>query len=338
MALTLSHPRIICIGANLESLIVLKVFVKQGITLCGLVTLPETQETKGSDYRNLAPFAKSNNIPLIITENINSADTKRKIRELQPDYVFILGWSQVLDSELISIAKNVVVGSHPSALPFGAGRAPVPWTILDELETSAVTFFEITDEVDAGGIFLQIPFKIEKNITANLLYNIISKYLAEGFLEIYNKIINNSLALERQKRNDRTVRAKRTYNDGLIDFNKSSADVDKLIRAVTDPYPGAFTFYKDEVLTIWNSELPVSCYHKGVPGQILKKDENKLLVQCGDKPIYVYNFSVKGETVDCSYFQLGDKLGLNPIIEVINLRNEIKTLKKVLEENGIYHK
>lgn len=58
--------------------------------------------------------------------------------------------------EIIPIFRTLpIVGCHPSLLPLGRGRCPIQWTILND-EFGGLTFFRMTQEVDAGPILAQI--------------------------------------------------------------------------------------------------------------------------------------------------------------------------------------
>ena len=83
-------PKIVCAGANQETLAVLEKLIQNNVLISGLITLPEKTEIKGSDYVNMISFADENNIPLVLTDDINSCDTKNTLRDLKPDYIFIL--------------------------------------------------------------------------------------------------------------------------------------------------------------------------------------------------------------------------------------------------------
>lgn len=327
--------RIVCVGANMESEGVLQALIERQIPIAGLVTSPGRPEVRGSDYRDLAGMASDHAIELVFTEDINSPKTKSALRELNPDYIFILGWSQLLDKEVIGIPRKCVIGSHPSRLPYGAGRAPVPWTILEGLRDSAVTFFEMTTEVDAGEVFLQKEFIIPERVSATTLYQTISAILAEGFVEICSMIDEARLKGMPQAIRQRTVRARRVYEDGLIDFHSSAREVDRLIRAVTDPYPGAFTYFKGHTITVWQSTLVKQNHHKGVPGQVLKKTSDALLIQCGDEPLWLTEFSVDGVHAQPQYFRLGDRLGVLPAVEIHRLNQRVEQIEEILRSHGL---
>ena len=102
---------------------------------------------------------------------------------------------------------------------------------------------------------LKRKFNIPLNTTSELLYNIVAFELAEGFVEIYNNILKGTIERCKQDLSKRTVRRRRVYEDGLINFRESAAIVDRLIRATTHPFPGAYTFYKGTHITICGFEI-----------------------------------------------------------------------------------
>ena len=303
---------IVCVGSNIESMVCLQKFKGNNITISGLVTLPFQQEKRGSDYRNLTPFCNENNIPFFKTKNINSNETKDWLRDINPDVIFILGWSQIFDKELINLPKKYIVGSHPSDLPFGAGGAPVVWTILEDLRKSAVSFFKINKNVDAGNLVLQKHFSILERTDSMLLYNLVSNKLSEGFIEIYNQIQNNTLSENMQDISRRTLRPKRVYEDGLLNFNKSAEEIDRLIRATTEPYPAAFSFYKGKRYSIWKSELSNIISNKSKTGEVLEIKKDRILVQCFESTLWLCDITdSSGETISAEKFEIAQKFDLD---------------------------
>jgi len=303
---------IVCVGSNIESMVCLQKFKGNNITISGLVTLPFQQEKRGSDYRNLTPFCNENNIPFFKTKNINSNETKDWLKDINPDVIFILGWSQIFDEELIDLPRKYIIGSHPSDLPYGAGRAPVVWTILEDLRKTAVSFFKITKEVDAGNLVLQKHFNIPERADSTLLYDLVAENLADGFVEVFNQIESNVLSEKKQDMSRRIVRKKRVFDDGLLYFNKTAVEIDRLIRAATEPYPAAFSFYNGEVYSIWKSELTDVISSEKQMGEILEIKDDKLLVQCFESTLWIYDITnFKGDTTSSHIFEIGEQFDLN---------------------------
>lgn len=325
--------RIVCLGANEESLHVLKSLHQHNLPIVGIITSKPSEQRKGSDYKDLRPFAMQQQIPLIEANDVNVDSVKQALIDWRTDYLFILGWSQIVSDKIIAAVNKAVIGSHPTVLPYGAGRAPIPWSILEGINRSAVSFFQVTSAVDAGDIYLQKHFEVNELCNARQLYDLVKQNLADGFVEIYKSIMNDELTAKTHLKSDRFIRARRQFEDGFIDFNQTAESIDRLIRALTDPYPGAFSFYADAQVTIWKSALAESVIHKGVPGQILKKEKQRLLIQCGDTALWLSEFSNEnGDPMPIMDFRLGNKFGVNPSIEVIELKKRIKQLEDLIKD------
>ena len=306
MVINRQNLSVVCVGSNIESLVCLRKFKDNNIHIAGLVTLEFQQQRRGSDYRDLVPFCIENDISFFRTKNINSIQTKGWLKSFNPDVIFILGWSQILDLELIDLPKKYIIGSHPSDLPYGAGRAPVVWTILEELKKSAVSFFKISNEVDAGNLVLQKHFHIPERSDSTLLYNLVAMNLSEGFVEVYQRIISNTLLEKKQDMSRRTVRARRSFDDGLLHFNKSAAEIDRLIRATTDPYPSAFFSYKGKRYSVWKSELSEFIVSKKEMGEILRIKNDRILVQCFESTVWLCDITDLSETItSTNLFEVG---------------------------------
>jgi methionyl-tRNA formyltransferase len=320
---------IFCIGANLESYLSLKFLIQNNCIIDTLITLPKGSGENVSDYYDLHDFCKENKIKIISTTNVNSKDTISKLTAKQPDYLFTLGWSQIFKQDFISCFSHFIIGTHPTELPYGRGRAPIPWTILEGIKSSAVSFFKIDKGIDTGNIIFQRSFVVPKNVYAQELYNIVAKELGVGFLELYNLLLlNDKIAFKEQSEEKRTIRGKRTNTDGLIQFSDSVNYTQKLIRAVSKPYPGAYCYYKDKKIVFWSVEFDFENINLGTLGQIHEKSKKGLLVQFIDGNLWLNDPTIideeKSESLGLSFFKLGDRLGYNLQDEIFYIRQLIK--------------
>src|SRR3546814_2322762 len=96
----------------------------------------------------------------------NAADVLEAVSALAPDYVFVIGWSQICKPAFRQAAGGQVIGYHPAPLPRLRGRAVIPWTILLDEKITASTLFWIDDGVDSGPILAQRYFHIAPDETA----------------------------------------------------------------------------------------------------------------------------------------------------------------------------
>ena len=115
----------------------------------------------------------------------------------------------------------------------------------------------------------------------------------------------------------------------LKPFNLSAYEVDNLIRAVTHPYPGAYTYYNDKRVSIFHSSLVSVPSYIGTTGQIMCIDKRGVLVQSGTDPLWFSDIYVEGEKVHNDFFKIGTNFGYSIEDEINYLRIEINKLKKM---------
>ncbi len=316
--------KIYCIGSNLESYTALKYLISNKCKIDTLITLPSNTNKHVSDYYDLHDFCGKHSINVIDTTDVNSQETIDVIKSGNPDYLFTLGWSQIFKQDFINCFSNYVVGTHPSKLPYGRGRAPIPWTIMDGVESSALSFFKIDTGIDTGHIIFQRDFIVPENIYASDLYDIVAQALGKGFKELYWQLeTNTKIEFKKQSEEGLTIRGKRTPIDGLIDFYKPIDLIQKLIRAVSKPYPGAYCYYRDKKITFWEVDYDLDNVNFGTIAQIHRKSKKGILVQCKDGNLWLNSPTLEnGEAVDLKLFRIGDRLGYNVQDEIFFLRQK----------------
>lgn len=220
-----------------------------------LITLKDDIAKNKSGRVYLDDFSNKNDIPLLKIENINQPEVITALKEREIDWLFIIGWSQIAKSELLETPKLGCLGMHPTLLPMGRGRAAVPWAILKGLEKTGVTMFKLDEGVDTGLILGQVEIPINKSENATTLYKKVDDAHVELIAKYWNDIINNNVNLKKQDENLATYWEGRKPEDGEINKNMTCEEVDRLIRAVTRPYPGAFYKTNGCKIIVWAGEL-----------------------------------------------------------------------------------
>jgi methionyl-tRNA formyltransferase len=273
--------RIVFVGAVEGSAVALQALFEAGSDPALIVTLPPETAARHSDFVDLGKIARGS--PVFTATNINAAGALEAIRSIAPDVCFVIGWSQICGEAFRSIAKLGNIGFHPSPLPRLRGRAVIPWTILQGEISSASTLFWLDDGVDSGDLLLQRHFDVSPTETARTLYNKHTRNLAQMLPEAVELIRSGAPPRLPQDHAKATYCAKRTWEDGLIDWNQPARAVLRLVRAVGDPYPGAFTYFNDHILTIESATLhPQPGRFTGLAGQVQAEENGQLVVLCGD--------------------------------------------------------
>jgi methionyl-tRNA formyltransferase len=224
-----------------------------GVSLA--ITLPDNVATQKSGRVFIDEFCLKKKIPLFKNKHINNAEVINEIKKFKIDWLFIIGWSQVANSEIISAPTQGVIGAHPTLLPVGRGRSSIPWAILKDLSQTGVTLFKIDKGIDTGPIFSQKIVNLEKNETATSLYFKIKTAHHQIIKKFIPLLLKNQLRPLPQDEKHSSFWPARRPEDGEINFSKSVWVAERLIRAVTKPYPGAFYFEFKKKIIIWKASV-----------------------------------------------------------------------------------
>ena len=161
--------RIVFIAGLEEGYKCIKHVIEDGWDVVGVFTLSEKFKDR-SGYVYFDDLMK-NGIPIYKVDDVNSVNNIEKLRKLNCDIIFVIGWSFIICEEIIDIPKLGCIGNHPTLLPKHRGNAPIPWAIIMGLTKSGTTWFHFEKDVDAGDIVGQREFKINLEDTAKDVYN-----------------------------------------------------------------------------------------------------------------------------------------------------------------------
>ncbi|MGN6121871.1 MAG: methionyl-tRNA formyltransferase [Sphingomonas oligoaromativorans] len=276
--------RALLIGAVESTRVALRALADApGWTLAGLVTLPLDLAGRHSDFVDLEAEARAIGCPVLRTANANAEEARTAIAALAPDYLFVIGWSQLCGEAMRALAPGRVVGYHPAPLPRLRGRGVIPWTILLDEPITAGTLFLIDEGTDSGAILAQNFFHVAPDETGATLY---ARHMAA--LEAMLPGLLSSLAagtVEPRPQDERyaTWAARRRPEDGVIDWRDDAVAIWRTVRACGDPYPGAWTMLGEERLVILKAEpVDLSHHRAALAGQVVERSEQGFTVRCGD--------------------------------------------------------
>lgn len=272
--------RIVLIGAVESTAVTLQCMIEAGFAPLAVVSLEADLAARHSDFVDMRPLAQQAGAEFITVRSINAPDVVARIGALKPDWLVIVGWSQIAHAPLLATAAVGTIGYHPSPLPELRGRAVLAWTIILGRTWTAGTLFALHREVDSGEILAQRRFDLSPRET---LPTLIAKHMAalgEMWRELLPRLAAGPVRGRDQDPGLVSHCAKRVAEDGLIDWTQDASTIDRLVRAVTAPYPGAFTHRGGDKLMIWEAEPWTGPVHYGTPGQILQIKDDELLISC----------------------------------------------------------
>lgn len=252
-------------------------------TLAGIVTLPQAQSGRHSDFVDLTADAAEAACPLLHFANANSDEALGAIAALAPDYLFVIGWSQLCGDRLMSLTEGRVVGYHPAPLPRLRGRGVIPWTILLDEPITASTLFLIDAGTDSGPILGQHFFHLAADETAASLY---ARHMAALGSIMPGVLTGLAAGTARPKPQDTrfaTWASRRRPEDGELEWREPASMAWRRVRACGDPYPGARTSLNDDTIVIGRAEpVMLRTHGAALPGQVVERGKDSFIVRCGD--------------------------------------------------------
>lgn len=282
----MTRPHVVLIGAVESTRVAFEALVAAEFALDLVITLPAERSGIHSDFVDLAPIAQEHGIELIATGNANSDEVVARVRAIAPDFIFVIGWSRLVGGSLCACAAKGVLGYHPAPLPKGRGRSALAWTILLGMKETAGSLFWIDEGVDAGPVAAQTAFALPTRIDLPGLIDLHMQALRPMMDELLGQLAAGRIPALVQDESQATWFAARRPEDGLIDWTQDANAVDRQVRAVTRPYPGAFTFHAGNRVTIWRGEpVDVRGWHAQV-GQAFQIVDDALYVRCGGESCY----------------------------------------------------
>jgi len=253
-----------------------------GAEVVGVVTLPGPIDPNRSGQCSFDEVVARLGAELHETLDVNSAETLEAVRALDPELIFVVGWSQLVRDPFIALAREGVFGMHPSLLPRHRGRAAIPWAILSGLARTGVTLFEIVDATaDSGAILGQVVVDIAPDETATTLFTRIAGAHVALIREHVPQLLSRSAPRTPQDPSRASSWPKRVPADGIIDWETRAPYLDAWVRAQTRPYPGAFTYLGGEKVVIWKAR-PVELDASAPAGTIVATRLEGPVVACGD--------------------------------------------------------
>lgn len=209
-------------------------------------------------------LAEEHGIPASITRNIGHAKFADLWEREPVELGVVIGWRSLIPEPLIERARLGFVGIHDSLLPKYRGFAPTNWAVINGEEETGATLFYLVNEMDAGDIIDQRALKICACDDA--------PSIADKLVPLYVDMVRENIPLLLQGRAPRhqqdhsaaTFGIWRVPADGKIDWSCSAQEVHNLVRGLTAPYPGAFTFLDGKKLFVWRSTLdPEQRFYRG---------------------------------------------------------------------------
>jgi len=230
-------------------------------------------------FNSVAELAASRGIPVFAPDDINHPLWVQRIREMNPEILFSFYYRHMVKSAILDIPRAGCLNLHGSLLPAYRGRCPVNWVLVNGEQETGVTLHYMTPQPDAGDIVGQRRVAISDADTAGSLHEKLAQASAQLLDDLLPQVKNGAAPRRPQDHAKATYYGGRRPEDGEIDWSLPAAEVRNLVRAVTRPYPGAFSYLGDRKCLVWSVTETPDQAKRQTPGTITST--SPVVVACG---------------------------------------------------------
>jgi methionyl-tRNA formyltransferase len=280
----MSAPRILFFGYSEVGHDCLSLLLGRGDNVVALIT-HEDNPNENIWFKTPALAAREKGIPVHTPERVGTPEWMERIAAMRPDLILSVYYRNMIGMKVLGLAPLGAFNMHGSLLPRYRGRAPVNWAVLNGESRIGMTLHRMVKEPDAGNIVDQEGVDIGPRDTAEQAFRKVLPCARRVLARQIGALLSGTAPETAQDASKATYFGGRKPEDGRIDWSKPSAAIFNLVRAVTEPYPGAFTDIGPARLMVWWAEPDSAAAraHVGKPGEILSLAP--LVVGTGDGAI-----------------------------------------------------
>jgi len=249
----LTRPRILFFGYSEVGHQCLDLLLARGDNVIALITHEDNPHEK-IWFKTPALAARERGVPIFTPEKVNTPEWIERIASLKPDLILSVYYRNMISSKILALAPLGAFNMHGSLLPKYRGRAPINWAVLHGERRIGMTLHRMVKSADAGAIVDQEGVEIGHRDTAEQAFRKVLPCARRVLERQIDALLAGTAKETPQDESQATYFGGRKPEDGRIDWAQTSPQIFNLIRAVTDPYPGAFTDVGPARLMVWWAE------------------------------------------------------------------------------------
>ncbi|ATL65693.1 methionyl-tRNA formyltransferase [Nocardia terpenica] len=247
------------------------------------VVLAVTHPTSAESYRaiwndSVEELAREHGIPVHLTERAD-AETIDLVKRAEPDLIVVNSWYTWMPAELYDLPPHGTLNLHDSLLPKFTGFSPVLWALISGESEIGLTIHRMDEGLDTGDILVQHALAVGPNATGTELVRAGMELIPGALREALTAIETGTAVWRPQNKAERTYFHKRSDRDSHIDWSWPAMDLERFVRALSEPYPRAYTHYRGQRVEVLAATVSQARYG-GTPGRVIVQEGGGAVV-CG---------------------------------------------------------
>ena len=272
---------IIFAGTPEFSAVSLQSLVDAGYRVPLVITQPDRRAGRGMSVSvsEVKEMATDLGIETYQPPSLKSPEVLEKLKSVNADLMIVVAFGQIVPKSILDAFCFGCINVHASLLPRWRGAAPIQRAIMAGDTETGVCIMRMAEGLDTGPVFLERRLPIDNADTSGTLHNKLAHLGAEALIQSLTILSDENLPIA-QKDTHATYAHKISTNDARIDWSANASDINRLVRAM-NPVPGAYTFFGDTRIKIWETRVVDFDNQKDSPGTVIELTQEGFLVSCG---------------------------------------------------------
>lgn len=246
-----------------------------------VVTHPKSEHAYEKIWSDsVADLAAEHGVEVLLRNRPGDEELMQRLKEADPDLIVANNWRTWIPPEIFELPRFGTLNVHDSLLPAYTGFSPIIWALINGEQEVGVTAHMMDGELDAGPIVMQRSVPVGPRDTATDLFHATVDLIGPVVAESLELIATGRTDWTPQDRSKASFFHKRSLEDSRIDWTWPAEDLDRFVRAQSDPYPNAFTFHKGERIRVIKASVSEGNYG-GTPGRIFIREGNGVVIVAG---------------------------------------------------------
>lgn len=260
----------------------LDMLVQQGYDIVGVVTQPDKPKGRGNKLTPppVKEYALGKGIPVLQPEKVKTPEFAAQIKALQPDLMVTAAYGKILPKEVLDIPPMGCINVHGSLLPKYRGSAPLWWVVIHGETVTGITTMFTDVGMDTGDMLLKKELPITEDMTTEDVHDAMALLGAEVLQETLEQLQAGTLVRIPQNHEEATYAPMIKKEMAHIDWTRPAQEIHNLIRGM-NPWPIAYTHYKDEVVKVWKAQPVHGSTRVQIPGTICEVGKEGIVVAAG---------------------------------------------------------
>ncbi len=289
--------KIVFFGSSIFAVPCLRQLVKCGYDIGCVVTQPDKKCGRGLPLccTSVKDAAIGERLTVFQPDDVNSDASVARLKKEGAELFVVIAYGQILSGAVLGMPSYGAVNVHASYLPRYRGAAPINWAIINGETKTGISVIRMTLKLDAGQIISQEEVRIEEADNAVSLEDRLARLSPPILIRSLESIKNGDCRASTQDEAQVTYAPKLKKSDGRISWNKTAAEVHRLIRGCLG-WPGAFTTYKGKILKLYKASI-TTCADSHLfsqPGQIAGVAKDRIVVGCGKDNLSIEELQLEG--------------------------------------------